>query len=258
LKIQKEAFKSLRVILIGYTREKDWVNIDGQPFLQESGAQAIGVPMAVNLVDVKNDKQWGEDKKGRFYTWTYSGKAYSLKVGREMEVEGICASRDRFFGKVSGEYKELEDVEEPQIRRKAFTNLYRNSVVRLLGLRNIEWSELSTAGLNINNIKRVEHTVGGKKTGASEKAIEDAREEEKKGKTAGGYDATMITRIDQMTKRISAAPTMEKLKEVWDKDRGEREKLPKELFEKIGKEKDARKKWLLERESKEKEKKDDL
>lgn len=248
LEIQKEAFKKLRVILLGYTREKDWVNIDGSPFLQESGAQAIAGPMSVNIVDIKSEKSWGEDKKGRFYTWKYTGRAYSLKIRREIEIEGICSSRDKFFGKVGGEYKELEEVDEANVMRKSLTNLYRNGVMRLLGLRNIEWGELSRASLNIDSIKKVEHTIGGRKTGAAEKAISDAKEKEKEGGPSGGYDKATIEKVDRVIKRISAAPSLEKLKEVWEKDRTDRESLPKELFEKVTKEKDARKKWLLERE----------
>jgi hypothetical protein len=252
LQIQKEAFKKMRIILLGYTREKDWVNIDGSPFLQESGAQAIGGPMSVNIVEIKSEKTWGEDKKGRFYTWKYWGRAYSLKIRREIEIEGICSSRDKFFGKVSGEYKELEEVDEPNVMRKALTNLYRNGVMRLLGLRNIEWSELSAANLNIQSIKKVEHTLGGKKTGTSEAAIQETLDKEKQGKTAGGYDGATIEKVDRLVKRIAAAPTMAKLQEIWEKDRGDRETLPKELFQKVMAEKDARKKWLIEKEEKEK------
>ena len=248
LEIQKEAFKKLRIILLGYTREKDWVNIDGSPFLQESGAQAIAGPMGVNIVDIKSEKTWGEDKKGRFYTWTYSGRAYSLKIRREIQVEGICSSRDKFFGKVGGEYKELEDVDESNVMRKSLTNLYRNGVMRLLGLRNIEWGELSRASLNIDSIKKVEHTIGGRKTGAAEKAITDAKKKEEEGGTPAGYDKATIEKVEKLIKHISGTPSMDKLKEIWDADRKDRESLPKELFEKVTKEKDARKKWLLERE----------
>jgi len=229
------------------------VNIDGSPFLQESGAQAIAGPMGVNIVSIRSEKEHGEDKKGKYYTWTYQGRAYAMKIGREIEVEGICSSRDKFFGKVSGEYKELEDVDEPNIKRKALTNLYRNAVMRLLGLRNIEWGELSAAGMVIQRIKVVEHTVGGRKTGASEKAVSDALKDEKEGKRVGGFDSATINKVDRLIKRISTAPSMEELKEVWESDKAEREGLPKELFEKVSKEKDARKEWLIKKEKEGKE-----
>jgi len=246
LEIQKEAFKKLRVIMMGYTREKDWVNIDGQPFLQESGAQAIAGPMGVSITNVRREKVWEEDKLGRYYKYIYNGVAFSTKIHRIVEVEGICTSRDRFFGKVSGKYKEIEEVDERNIMDKAKTNLYRNAIVRVLGLRNIEWGELSRANLNIQNISKVEHTLGGKKTGAAEKAIQEAKEKGEKSGT--GYDSKTIEKVDRLVKRVASAPTMDKLREAWETDKKDRESLPKELFEKIMTEKNARKKWLQERE----------
>jgi len=254
LQIQKEAFKKLRIIMLGYTRESDFKNIDGAAYLEESGAQAIAGPMGVSIVNMSKEKEWRKDKKGHYYIWCYKGTAYSTKICRVLEVEGICTSRDKFFGKVSGVYKELEEVDERSIMEKSRTNLYRNGIIRVLGLRNIQWGELSEAGLTINAIQKVEHTVHGRKTGVSEKAIQDQEEKEKKGEKAGGYSATIVKKTGEMTTHISTAPSMEKLKEIWEKDRKDRESLPKELFEGMVKEKDARKKWLLEREGK----KDDL
>ena len=254
LQIQKEAFKKLRIIMLGYTRDNDFKNIDGSPYLEESGAQAIAGPMGVSIVNVSKEKEWRDDKKGRYYIWCYKGTAYSTKICRIFEAEGICTSRDMFFGKISGVYKELEEVDERRIMEKARTNLYRNAIIRVLGIRNIQWAELSEAGLDIRRIEKVEHSVHGRKTGASEKAIQDQEEREKKGEKAGGYSAVIVKKTADMTSHISTASSMEKLKEIWEKDRKDRESLPKELFEGIVKEKDARKAWLLQRETK----KDDL
>ncbi len=247
LEFQLEAFKRLRIILLSFTKEKDWVNIDGHPFLQESGAQAIAIPMGVNVVDVQSEKRWEEDKLGRYYIWTYRAKAYSLKIGREIQVEGICSSRDRFFGKVGGEYRELEDIDEAQIQRKAFTSLYRNAVTRLLGLRNIQWEELSQAKLNIASIRKVEHTVRGSKTGLADKAIEEAQEKP----PTPTFDASVLHKTEALIKRLFSAPNLEALKEVWDKDKEERRTLPRELLETVVEAKNQRKKLLSETSGKE-------
>jgi hypothetical protein len=252
LEIQKEAFKKLRVILIGYTRAKDWINLDGTPYLQESGAQAIaGGPIPISITGMKSEKDWTEDNKGKYYKWIYQAVSTNLITGRKLEVEGICTSRDHFFGKVSGVFKAIENVEERSIMEKARTNLYRNAITRVLGLRNITWDELSSANIDIKTIAKVEHTVMGKKTGAAEKAIEDAEKRKTEGtQEQKGYDRKVIETAGSITTSISTAKNMDELKKVWESTRKDRQALPKELFEKITKEKDARKKWLLEREEK--------
>lgn len=253
LEVQKEAFKRLRIIMLGYTRPSDWVNLDGTPYLQESGAQAIAGPMGVSLVNISREKEWREDKKGRYFIWIYKGTAYSNKIQRIIEAEGICSSRDKFFGKVGGVFKEVEDVEERNIMEKARTNLYRNGIIRVLGLRNLQWGELSAAGLKIEEIPKVEHTLHGKKTGIAEKAIQNQAEKEKAGDRAGGYPAIIVQKAGKMAEKLSTAPSMDKLREVWIADQDERKKLPKELFDQLTKLKDDRKRWLIEREQKEKE-----
>jgi hypothetical protein len=252
LEIQKEAFKKLRVILIGYTRAKDWINLDGQPYLQESGAQAIGGgPIPISITGMKSEKVWEENNKGRYYKWIYGAVSTNLITGRKMDVEGICTSRDKFFGKVSGVFKAIEDIEERSIMEKARTNLYRNAITRVLGLRNITWDELSSANIDIKTIPKVEHTVMGKKTGAAEKAIEDAEKRKTEGtQEPKGYDKKTVDMVTAIVNQVNKAPDMESLKRFWESSRKDRQALPKELFEKVTKEKDARKKWLLEREQK--------
>src|SRR3989304_3668555 len=177
LEQQKEAFKKVRIIILGYTKESDFVNIDGEPYLQESGSQGVAGPFGGSFGEPKSEKIWEEDAKGKYYIIIYRAECWSTRINRRMWAEGMCSSRDLFFGKVGGEYKALEDIDERNIRYKAMTNMMNNGIKRLLGLRNIQWKEMMAAGLDINKIQKVEHKIGGQVSGLANKAIQDAMRE---------------------------------------------------------------------------------
>jgi hypothetical protein len=282
LEQQMEAYKKVRLVAIKYTREKDWVNIDGQPYLMESGAQSIAGPLGVSFTEPVGVKRNEEDKKGKYYVWEYKATAFSRTWRRQLGVLGICSSRDKFFGSTSGEFKEIEDVDERMVQFKALTNLWGNGVKRILGLRNFTWNELVEANLDIKKITRVEHKVGGKVTGAAEKAVEEAlkqkgpagkpatqppagqtgkpAEEKPKGqpqkqppagkpaeKPTTTYPKEVSDTVVEMITAISTAQSMDDLAKVWEagkRARGVIKQSYPELYEKIVKEKDAKKEYL--------------
>ena len=77
-----------------------------------------------------------------------------------MEDIGVCSQRDRFFGMVGGQLKEIEDVDMANIRRKAVTNLYNRLIKRAVGLMNITVEDLVAAGLDTSRIPVIEYKTG--------------------------------------------------------------------------------------------------
>ncbi len=246
LEEEKEAFKKVRIIAIGYTRETDWVNIDGVPYLMESGAQAIAGPFGVSFGEPQSEKIWEEDNKGKYYIIIYRAPCFSTRINRRIWAEGMCSSRDKFFGKVGGEYKPLEDIDERNIRYKAMTNMMANGIKRLLGLRNIQWKELLAAGLDIQKIAKVEHKVSGKQTGVADKAIQEVIKESKKEikQEKERSDEEERNLVSELITRMVQCENIEELARVWEEDKPKRAKLKKEYFDQIVKEKDKLKEFL--------------
>ena len=245
LEVQKEAFKKYRIIAIGYTRDKDWVIIDGTPYLQESGSQAIAGPMGVSIGEPKFVKEWAEDGKGKYYIYTCTAEMKSRTFNKSMGAVGICTSRDKFFAVKGGELKDIEDVDERNIKMKAYTNMSNNGIKRILGMRNIEISELVRAGINVDKVEKVDHKLGGKKTEASAKAVTQAKKEAEEAPTnQPGYTPQQIDTAGNITERIINASSIEELKEVWERTAEHRKSLPEKLFKEIAVEKDKRKEWL--------------
>jgi hypothetical protein len=270
LEAEKEAFKKVRIIALGYTRETDWVNIDGQPYLQESGSQGVAGPFGVSFGEPKSEKIWEEDARGKYYIIIYRAECWSTRINRRIWAEGMCSSRDLFFGKVAGTYKALEDVDERNIRYKAMTNMMNNGIKRILGLRNIQWKELIAAGLDLSKIQKVEHKLGGAPTGAADKASpspagkppekkgEEPRkeppkesssksppkQEEKKPSKESPKEEEMKVLVSELVTRIISCKDEESLKKTWEEDKPKRMKLTKAYFDQVVAEKDKMKAYL--------------
>jgi hypothetical protein len=107
--------------------------------------------------------EWVDDPKGRYYAFVASGKAYSRKLGRWVEDIGVCSQRDKFFGKIGDKFKEIEDVDMANIRRKAVTNLYNRLIKRVVGLSGVTLDDLKASGMDVSKIGRVEYKGGAQK-----------------------------------------------------------------------------------------------
>jgi hypothetical protein len=263
LEKQKEAFKRVRVIALGYTRASDWVNIDGVAFPMHSGMAAIAGPFGVNMDNLTHEKLWHEDKKGRYYEHRFTARFYSDRIGRSIYMIGSCTSRDLLYGRKGGDFKELEDVDERMIEYKALTSLQRKGIASLLGLLNVQWTEVQSAGIDLAKVRKVDHTGAAKdaqkdfeaaqKTAPPEKKLspgpaspqqkppeqkkeapketkkEEAPKETKKenGKVPEGpaYPPEIIDLCGKLVNHISNANNLAELQETWTADKADRQKL---------------------------------
>jgi hypothetical protein len=158
-----DRYKRAVQIAIKLTNGNDWVSQDGHPYLQATGAEKIKNPFGVNIVDITSRRIANKDQRGDSYIWEYKGKAFSSKLGGSfIECIGVCSSRDKFFARVAGELKSIEDVDEVRIMQKAYNNLIVNAVKRVLGLRSLTWEDLKGAGIGEGSVGKVTYA----KTGA--------------------------------------------------------------------------------------------
>ncbi len=124
----------------------------------------MGVPVTFSRWD--SNKTTGADKAGDWYDWEYSADVEigGLRLGR---IEAHAGSRDKFFGYAHGNYKDLSEVKEADVRMAARRGVFKEAIRVSLGLRGIPADQAGALGLDIKKIKKVEYGSGGNTSAAS-------------------------------------------------------------------------------------------
>ncbi len=162
-------FEKLMYAAIKATSATDWIDQNGKPYLQASGAEKVARRFGVRIFDTVIDREEIEDENGRYYIYTVTGKA-ALSARDEIEVIGTCSSRDKFFGRSGGTNKATADVDMGNIKKKAYTNFLGNAITRLLGIRNLTWDDLAKYGVTKNGKTSVAYDKGTSTAAASKSA----------------------------------------------------------------------------------------
>jgi len=189
------AYHRILKMAVKYTHAGDWVDQNGVPYLMATGAERIARPFGISVQNTKTWREDREDNKGKYYIYFCRAVVGSKLLDAELTFEGTCSSRDKFFAmtKVDGKsvLRPTEDVDETNIRKKAWTNMFINGVTRLLGLRRLTFAFLAECGIVKAEAARVDY--GGK--GASD-TISEAQGKllyaKAKSKTDGGASMEMI------------------------------------------------------------------
>lgn len=173
------ALTKLRTVVLKQALPGDWVEFkekkkdgeaEAESFLSMAGAGAerVGSFLGISLVNWTDWKEANEDSKGKFYTWFY--KAMSNWKGRTIVVEGRASSRDRFFGVAYGKLKDLEDVNENDVRTAARRNCLKEGITQQFGLRRLPRSAAAAMGLDLSKVRTVE--FGSAKSGTAQQTGE--------------------------------------------------------------------------------------
>jgi len=152
IKIKKCALK--------VTNAQDWVDQQGRPYLQASGAEKIANLFNISWSFLTPEPLYEEDPDGH-YTYSYQGR-FTLG-SRSIEVEGSRSSKDGFFSQY--DYPEQGPRTEKNIsdrnnkrdvKMAALTNLLGNGISRILGIRNLTYNDLlEFAGIRLEDIGKV-------------------------------------------------------------------------------------------------------
>jgi hypothetical protein len=136
--------KRIKEYALSLTNDRDWTNLGGMPYLRAAGAEKVARPFGVRIkVNGPPEKIRGTDVLGEYYIWIYRGTASLGANGMdELDVQGICSSRDKFFSIDDGVQLPVGEVDEPNIMKKAYNNLVMQGITRILGLRNMTWEEV--------------------------------------------------------------------------------------------------------------------
>lgn len=176
--LRLERVKRFVALSLQVTNEKDWTEIDGEPYLRATGAEKVARLFGVSWTqpDVKCVDE--EDANGKYYIYTAAADFFlSGRPGESIGVMGRCSSRDKFFGTKDGKAKETADVSKENIMAKAMNNMINNGIKRLIGLRNVSWEMFLAAKLDRSKMSSVRHQSGGQ--GGTSKAKASANQVER-------------------------------------------------------------------------------
>lgn len=177
-----ELQSKIRQMAVKVTSIFDWIDEGGKPYLQEQGAQKIAMCFGISIQNVSCETDHNKDSKGDYIVYNYNGEA--VWQGRVTPQLGTCSSRDKFFGRRKGELLPLTEVNLPDVRKKAYTNMLNRAIKSCLGL-SYTWAEIETASENrITQQKIAEsgNAVGFDKgsRGGNTRAPETQKEKDKK------------------------------------------------------------------------------
>lgn len=195
-----EAINKIKQYSLRLTQPGDWVDQNGRPYLQVSGAEKIARLFGISW---RIDEPIREELEGGHYIYTYKG--YFSLAGAEIEAIGSRSSKDPFFKRyvyVNGQRKELppSEIDPGDVKKAAYTNCIGNGITRLLGLRNISYEDLEkVAGIKREQITKIKYGSKDKPTTETPQTetqeiigeVSDVRM--KKGKTKTGKDYTLYT-----------------------------------------------------------------
>ena len=149
--------KKIKLIAIKQTNPKDWVDQDGKPYLQSTGAEKVARVFGISwrICDGYPKRETHKDEAGSYYM--YYSKGEFFMGGSTIEAVGTCSQRDKFFGQKGGEFRSESEIDVTNIIRKAVTNMEVNGITRILGIRNLTWEELAEAGLKQDQSAQVNY-----------------------------------------------------------------------------------------------------
>jgi len=150
-------------IALKITNYRDWVSQDNSPYLTHSGAEKVARLFGVSLSNIKTQKEWSDDTKGKYYIYKTTGKAALPGKLDSIEALGTCSQRDKFFAKAKGEWLDSIDVDETNIMKSSYSNFVVNAITHLLGLRNLTWDQIEDAGIDKSKIQQIKYQKGSEK-----------------------------------------------------------------------------------------------
>lgn len=150
-----EFWNRVEKLALKRTNSRDWVDQGGFPYLTAPGCEKIAGPFGVKIWDVTKTREEREDDKGKYYFYVFEGKARCKFSGMQIEVVGTCSSRDKFFSRSHGKDIPQSDIDETNVLKAAYSNFMHNAVTKVLGMRNLEWEDISKAGVDVSRISKV-------------------------------------------------------------------------------------------------------
>lgn len=137
-----DAVKKIKLLALKVTNSQDWIDERGKPYLQVSGAEKVARLFGVNW---QISPPVAENSPDGHFTFAYQG-TFSFR-GASITAIGTRSSKDAFFAIKGGKEVPPDKIDRMDVQKGAYTNCIGNGITRLLGIRNLTWSELNAAGI---------------------------------------------------------------------------------------------------------------
>lgn len=162
-----EAFEKIKRYALRTTNPHDWVNEGGKPYLQDSGANKVARTFGVSWRLEPPEIEYLEGTGGHFIVNVKGDFAIG---GAVIQAIGSRSSNDPFFtdrweGQDEARHKvkrPASEIDRGDVIKSAVSNCTGNGVKKLLGLMNLTWQDLETAGINQADMGRVDFKKGDK------------------------------------------------------------------------------------------------
>lgn len=143
------------IALNNLTAPHDWVDQDGHPYLQATGAEKLIMAFGITYTIKEPTKK--ELENNHYYyetTGDFEFRGITLKG-----IIGTKSTRNKLYKNIPDNdipYK----IDETVIKKGAFTNCEVNGITRILGLRNLTWEyleEFTNGRITPNNTTRIKY-----------------------------------------------------------------------------------------------------
>lgn len=149
-----EAINKIKLTVMRVTNQQDWVDENGKPYLMVSGAEKLRAIFGIDW-DIPSTPVIEEDDDGH-RTYKYTGTFTMAR--KPITAIGSRSSRDPFFSRAKGADIPPEKINMGNVDKAAFTNCIGNGVTRILGIRNLAWSDLQQVGFKKESSSAVDRS----------------------------------------------------------------------------------------------------
>ena len=183
-----DAVIKIKRIALKVTNPNDWIDQKGKPYLAVSGAEKVARLFGISwMID---EPTYEEDKDGHF-RYTYTGLFSFENVS--IQAVGTRNSKDAFFSRTHGNDIPPSEIDKPNVKKAAYTNLVGNGITRLLGIRNLTYEDLKTANITKDKITSIQYKTKGKPQKSSQdskkgSSVKDKEEDKQSPSTNGEID----------------------------------------------------------------------
>lgn len=159
------AVNKIKSIALKVTNDNDWIDENGKPYLQCSGAEKVARVFGISW---RVSEPVFEQEDDGHYRYRYKGEFFMK--GASIEAVGTRSSKDPFFSRKHQKDIPPEKIDKANIMKSSYTNCIGNGITRLLGIRNLTWGELNSVGIKASS--KVEYKSKAQKATGSGKITE--------------------------------------------------------------------------------------
>ncbi|MFA5021145.1 MAG: hypothetical protein WC517_03750 [Patescibacteria group bacterium] len=153
-----EVRKKMWGYFLDVSLDGDWVVFVGKDGkrvceLRGAGAERILTILPIPLKfppELEFKEESGEDNMGKWYSFRYF--AMVTLGSKTFPVESIANSRDKFFGVVNGQFKQIENVSRRDVQTSAHNGLLKNAIKIAYGLHKIPAEILEERGIKLSGM----------------------------------------------------------------------------------------------------------